>query len=258
MRDLFFKIFEQSHFQSGIKITAFSVTHLILILLITGIILFLYHRFRNRTEQEKEKLLRSLVYAIMICYLADFFFQEFVYADGMNPEKLPFHVCIVIAVLMPFAQFNRNGKKILEPVTAMAVLSSMMYLCFPMSVGEGEPWCYQAVQTVFFHGTQLAWGILTLALGKQRLEYKNLWKTGVLLAAITLWAKFGNLIYDRNFFFLEEDAFFIGLVEQGIIPAWVLMIANPTVYFLAVLLLYAVVNTIYSRKKLTALARATA
>ncbi len=248
MRDFFLKLFGQSYFQSGIKLTAFSLTHLIVLLIVFGAIFYLYYRFRNRSEQDKENLLRGLVYALMICYFADFFVQEFVYGS-MVTEKLPFHICIVTAALMPFAQFNRNGKKILEPVTAMAVLSSMMYLCFPMSGGEGEPWCYQAVQTVFFHGTQLAWGILTLALGAQKLAYKNLWKPGVLLVLITLWAKLGNVMYNRNFFFLEEDAFCIGLVAKGIIPAWVLMIVNPLVYFLAVIALYVVCNVIDSRHK---------
>ena len=40
---------------------------------------------------------------------------------------------------------------------------------------------------------------------------------------------------EYNWFFLEEDAFYIGLVEDGIIPKWVLMIVNPVVFFLAVL-----------------------
>ncbi len=244
MRELFFKLFEMSHFHTGIRITAFSIPHLVYLALIIGTIGLLYSRYKNRSPQQKQKLMRGLVYAIMLSYLSDFFVQEFVYPDGINTEKLPFHICIVTAVLMAVAQFHRHGKRILEPVTVMAVLAPMMYLCFPASVGEGEPWCYQAVQTMFFHGTQLAWGILNLALGEVRLEFRNIWKSGALLVAITLWAKLGNLLYDRNYFFLEEDAFFIGLVSQGVIPQWLLMILNPAVFFLAVLVLYGVTGVL--------------
>ena len=39
MRDLFFKLFEMSHFDTGIKITAFSVPHIVYMVLIFGAII---------------------------------------------------------------------------------------------------------------------------------------------------------------------------------------------------------------------------
>ncbi len=239
MQALFSKLFEQSHFQTGIRVTPFSPAHLVYLTLIFGTLSILYLRLRNRPAEAKETVMRGLVYVLMLSYLSDFFVQQFVYG-GMTEEKLPFHICIVTAVLMPVAQFNRNGNKILEPVTILAVLSPLMYLVYPASVGEGEPWCYQTVQVMFFHGTQLIWGLLNLLLGIVQPQMKNAWRSGVLLIAITLWAKLGNLMYGRNFFFLEEDALFIGLVAQGVIPKWLLMVVNPAVYFLAVLALYGV------------------
>ena len=64
------------------------------------------------------------------------------------------------------------------------------------------------------------------------------------MAAITLWAKLGCVLYGYNWFFLEEDAFYIGLVEGGIIPQWLLMVINPTVFFMAVMAVYGVVYAI--------------
>ncbi len=239
IRDLFSVLFEQSHFNTGISVKPYNLPHIVYLLLIFGTMAFLYFKFNQKSAQAQEKLMRGLVYALMLSYLSDFFVQQFVYG-GMTEEKLPFHICIVTAVLTPVAQFNRKGYKLLEPVAVLSVLSSLMYLGFPASVGGGEPWCYQTVQVMFFHGVQLIWGVLNLLFGIVRPDFKNIWKPGVLLLSITLWAKLGNLMYDRNFFFLEEDAFFIGLVEKGVIDAWVLMIVNPLVYFAAVAVLYGV------------------
>jgi hypothetical protein len=147
------------------------------------------------------------------------------------------------------AQFNRNGHKIAEPVAVLATLSPMMYLCYPASVGTGEPWCYQAVQTMFFHGVLLAWGALNMAFGKVKPEMGRIWKSAALLGCITLWAKLGNVLLEHNWFFLEADALYMGLVENGIIPKWSLMIINPTVYFAAVLLFYGVC---YGLRRITA------
>ena len=255
MRDLFFKLVEDSHFHTGIKITAFSVPHLVYLVLIFGGIVAGWLLLRNRSDAEKEKALRVLAYALVLSYLSDFFVHEFVY-DGLKTDKLPFHICTVLCPLTAIAQFNRNGHKIMEPVAVLAVLAPMMYLCYPASVGEGEPWCYQAVQTMFYHGVLMAWGILTIALGAVKPDIRQAWKSGVLLVGVTLWAKLGNILMEHNWFFLEEDAFYIGLVEGGVIPKWSLMIINPVVFFLAVLALYGVIYGIraVSRKKTAAAA----
>ena len=93
---------------------------------------------------------------------------------------------------------------------------------------------------MFYHGTLMAWGILNLAFGTVKPNIGKCYQSAVLLVGITLWAKLGNLLFEHNWFFLEEDAFYIGLVENGVIPKWLLMVINPIVFFLAVLALYGV------------------
>lgn len=248
MRALFFKLFESSHFNTGIQITPFSVAHIVYLILIFGGIILGWLCLRNQDATKKEKALRLLAYALVVSYLSDFFVHEFVY-DGLKTDKLPFHICTVLCPLVAITQFNRKGCKIAEPVALLSILSPMMYLCYPASVGTGEPWCYQAVQTMFYHGVLMAWGILTVALGAVKPDIKNCWQSAVALVCITLWAKFGNILMEHNWFFLEEDAFYIGLVENGVIPKWLLMIVNPVVFFLAVLGTYGVIYGIRAMGK---------
>ena len=248
MRELFFKLFESSHFNTGIQITPFSLSHIAYMVLIFGGIVLGWLCLRNQDVSKKEKALRFLAYALVVSYLSDFFVHEFVYG-GLNTDKLPFHICTVLCPLVAIAQFNRKGHKIAEPVAVLAILAPMMYLCYPASVGSGEPWCYQAAQTMFFHGVLMAWGILSVALGAVKADIKNCWKAAVLLVCITLWAKLGNVLMEHNWFFLEEDAFYIGLVESGVIPKWLLMIVNPVVFFLAVLGTYGVIYGIRAAGK---------
>ena len=249
MRDLFFKLFEMSHFDSGIKITPFSVSHIVYLLLIAVGIVGCWLWMRKKNPQRQERVLRFLAYALVISYISDFFVHEFVYGDVVI-NKLPFHICTVLCPLVAYAQFNRNGGRILEPIVILSCLAPTMYLSFPASVGEGEPWCYQAVQTMFYHGVLLAWGVLSVAFGKVKPDIRNCWKSAVVLALVTLWAAFGNSLYEnQNWFFLQEDAFYIGLVSGGIIPQWSLMIINPFVFFLAVLAIYLVCHWIQSAGK---------
>lgn len=240
MRDFLLKVFEMSHFNTGISVTAFSIPHIIYALLIAGGIIFAYYFFKDKSENKKESLFRFLAYALVISYIFDFFAHDFVY-DGLNMDKLPFHICTVLCPIVAFVQFNKKFKKFVEPVSFLAIIGPLMYLVYPASIGSGEPWCYQAVQTMIYHGVLLAWGILNIALKTFKPEFRNCWKALALLVIITLWAKLGNTIYqDYNWFFLEEDAFYIGLVENGIIPKWSLMIINPVAVFLVVLAIYGI------------------
>lgn len=247
MRGLFFKLFESSHFNTGITVEAFSTAHIVYLVLIFGSIVGGYFLLRNKSFEKKEKAMRFLAYTLMFSYLSDFFVHEFVY-NGLKTDKLPFHICTFLGVLVAFSQFNRNGRKFREPVAILSILTPMMYLCFPATTGGGEPWCYQAIQTMFFHSVLMAWGIYNVSLGVIDTHIKHSWKCAVLLGVVTVWAKIGNMIYDHNWFFLEEDAFYIGLVEQGIIPKWSLMVINPVVCFLAVLGCYGVIHAIRAIK----------
>ncbi len=263
MRELFFKLFEMSHFNTGIKVTPFSGAHIVYMVLIFGAIVGGYFLFRKKEQSVKNTVLRVLAYALVISYLSDFFVHDFVYASynvdgslasagGLNLDKLPFHICTVLCPLVAFVQFNKNLQKFKEPVVMLAIIAPMMYICYPASIGEGEPWCYQAVQTMFYHGVLMAWGILSVCLKEVEPKFKNCWHAAILLVAITLWAKLGNLILEHNWFFLQEDAFYIGLVEMGAIPKWSLMIFNPIVFFLAVLGAYGViigVNKLVNKNK---------
>ena len=247
MRDLFFKLFEPSHFNTGIKITPFSGAHIVYLILFFGGIFLTAYLLRNKDMQAKEKVLRFLAYALVFIYLSDFFIHDFSNAEpgtnvgaGMNMDKLPFHLCVVLCPVIAFTQFNKKFDKFKEPVAVLAIVGTLMYLCYPASVGSGEPWCYTAVQTMLFHGIELAWGCLCILFGKVKLDIKNCWKVAVGLGLVTIWAKFGNAMLDYNWFFLEADALYLGLVENGIIPKWSLMIITPTAVFLISLMIYGI------------------
>lgn len=257
MRELFFKLFEMSHFNTGISVTAFSIPHIVYALLISGAIVGGYFLLRNKPLETKEKAMGILIIALTISYLSDFFVHDFVYnvndngeyvGGGLKIDKLPFHICTVLCPITAFVQFNKKFKKFLEPVAMLSIVAPLMYLAYPASIGDGEPWCYQAVQTMFYHGVLLAWGILNVALKVVEPDIKRSYKALILLVGITLWAKLGNLLLEHNWFFLEEDAFYIGLVESGAIPKWLLMIANPVAFFSVILIVYGIYHGVMKFK----------
>lgn len=245
------KIFSDTIFDTEIYLTAFSISHFIYLALIIGFIVGSYILLKNKNDEAKISFLRGLTVALVILYLGDFFFHDFVYGQ-MSTDKLPFHMCTVLCPIIAFAQFNKKFKCLITPAAFLAIAGSLMYLCYP-NIGEAAPWSYRAVQTVAYHTSLLAWGIFSIIYEKASLDIKKCWHTAIMLGGITVWAKLGNVAYyfseeeSYNWFFLEEDAFYIGLVGNGILPKWSLMIINPVVFFLAVLAIYGVCILIKSK-----------
>ena len=66
MRELFFKLFEMSHFDSGIKITAFSIPHFVYMFLIFGGIFLAWWILRKKDAQAHDRALRFLAYALVL------------------------------------------------------------------------------------------------------------------------------------------------------------------------------------------------
>lgn len=259
MRELFFKLFQRFPLGTDIEVVPFKLAHIIYLVLFAGAIVGGYFLLRNKTTEQKARVMRILVYYIVISYLSDFFVHEFGDADfvegigwvgaGLNIDKLPFHICTVLCPLAAFVEFNGFFKRFKEPVVVLSCLAPLMYLAYPSGIASGEPWCYTVVQAMLYHGVLLAWGILSVSLGLVKIDIKRCWHTGVLLVGITLWAKLGSVLLEHNWFFLNEDALYIGLVENGVIPKWSLMIINPIVFFVASLAVYGIYHLVMKTKK---------
>lgn len=243
MRDLFFKLFSDTPFGANVTVESFNIWHILYLVVILGGAIVTAVLLKNKDITIKEKILKTLAFLLVVSYISDFFVHEFVYADyengeyiaaGLNMDKLPFHICTVMCPIIAFTQFNKKFERFIEPVAALAIVAPLMYLTYPSTGVGGEPWCYRTFQTMFFHGVEFAWGFLAVAFGKTDFKFKNIWKAGVILVGIDLWAKLGNTLLEHNWFFIESDPFGIGL------PPWSLMILVPIAIFAMVAIIYGI------------------
>ena len=208
MKDLFAWLFSQNH--SALSIGLFDRWHILYLLVIFGGTLLLSLWGRKRPEK-KTKLERLMAYLTIGLYVADFFIMPLSDSyDGISAYKLPFNICTIMAVLVPFVQFNPRLRGIRQPVVILSVVSSLMWMCYPgTALGGQPPFCYLIFQTFMYHGFLFCWGVLNLAYGDVVCSFKKIWKEFVGILLILAWASFGNAVYDRgyNWFFIETSIF---------------------------------------------------
>lgn len=222
MRDFILKLFSTT--EGSVEITCFSIWHILYIVLIVGLTIGGAFILKNKSDKAKNITMRVLAYAVIGTYIADFFFMP-LSLGYIDIDKLPFHICTAMAVLIPFAQFNgkfsKSGAK--EVVVCLSIVSSLMYITYPGSaLGGVTPWCYKVVQTMLFHGLVFAWGVLSLTTKQSSLKFKNIWKQLVGILVIMVWATIGNYIYqDYNWFFLKGGVF--PFIPDNIYPLVILV-----------------------------------
>ncbi len=223
MREFVHRLFSENG--SSLQIGLFDMWHFLYLFVILGGSVLLAILFHKKSGEAKSKLIRLFAYLTVGLYVADFLIMPLSDSyNGISVYKLPFNICTIMAVLVPFVEFNPKFKAIKTPIVALSVTSSLMWMCYPGSALGGQPpFCYLIFQTFMYHGLLFAWGFLNLALGAVKLEIKKIWKEFLGILCILVWACFGNAIYDgaQNWFFIEESIF--PFLSDAIMPPVVVL-----------------------------------
>ena len=209
MREFFAWLFSQNN--SELSIGLFDIWHFTYLFVTFGGTLLLSLLFRKKSEKAKDNVIKVMAYLTVGLYVADFFIMPLSDSySGISTYKLPFNICTIMAVMVPFVQFNDRLKAIKTPVVALSITSTLMWMCYPgTALGGQPPFCYIIFQTFMYHAFLFCWGVLNLSLGKVRLEFKKIWKELCGILVILVWAAFGNAIYPgtQNWFFIQESIF---------------------------------------------------
>ena len=223
------------------EITLFSVWHFMYIILIIGGSFLAAFLLKGKTENTKKTVLGVFACIVTIVYIADFFLMPLVRADHtIDIDKLPFHFCTVLAIFIPFAQFNKKFEKVKDVIACFAVVSSLMYITYPGSaLGGVGVFEYKVVQTFLYHGVVFAWGFLSLTTGSATLSFNKIWKELVGLVILVAWGLIGSYTYS-NLTPHHYDWFFVTGSTYPFIPAW----AMPFVVIAAVFGMCAIIHLI--------------
>ncbi len=209
MKDFFAFLFSENN--SSLQIGLFDGWHFLYLFITAFTAIFISLFFKKRSDSAKDKVLNVFTYLVIGFYVADFFIMPLSDSySGISTYKLPFNICTLMAVLVPFAQFNKKFEKIKHVIVTLSITSSLMWMCYPGSALGGQPpFSYIIVQTFLYHALLFCWGVFNLAFSKVTLSLKNIWHELIAILVMLVWAWFGNTVYGggMNWFFIESSIF---------------------------------------------------
>ena len=225
MRDFVHWLFSEKN--SELQIGLFDKWHFLYLFVVFGgvaLISVLLGVVFKKCELAKNIAVKVFAYLTIGLYIADFFIMPLSDSyNGISTYKLPFNVCTLMAVLVPFAEFNKKFKFIKPAIVTLSIASSLMWMCYPGSALGGQPpFSYIIFQTFMYHGFLFGWGALNLTLGRVELKISSIWKELAVILFIYYWAWFGNTVYDgeQNWFFIEKSIF--PFLSDELMPAAVI------------------------------------
>ena len=141
---------------------AFSLCHLLyLAIIIAGIALTIY-LYKNKSQEQKNKLVDFTVILALCLYIADFFLMPFS-ERAIDIDKLPFHLCTSMSIMCVLSRHTKVFAKYKTSFSIMGLIGAVMYLSYPAGVAEADGYSYRIVQTVIYHGLMLAQGVFAIA-----------------------------------------------------------------------------------------------
>lgn len=209
MKEFFALLFSENN--STLKISLFDGWHFLYLFITAFTAIFISLFFIKRSENAKDKVVNIFAYLVIGFYVADFFIMPLSDSySGISTYKLPFNICTMMAVLVPFVQFNKKFERIKHVVVTLSITSSLMWMCYPGSALGGQPpFSYVIFQTFIYHALLFCWGVYNLAFSKVTLSFKNIWRELIAILIMLVWAWFGNTVYGggMNWFFIESSIF---------------------------------------------------
>lgn len=210
---------------SDLKITLFSGWHFLYLFIVFGGSILLAFLLKNKSKEAKIKTIQIFAYLTIGLYVADFFIMPLSDSySGISTYKLPFNICTLMAVFVPFVEFNKKFKPIKSIIVTLSITSTVMWMCYPgTALGGQPPFSYVIFQTFMYHGFLFCWAFLNLAYKEVTLNIKHIWKELCAILVILIWATFGNTIYEgnHNWFFIEESIF--PFLSDEIMPLMVVL-----------------------------------
>ena len=208
MRDFILKLLSENN--SSMQISLYSWWHIFYLIIIFGTALLIGLLLRKKSDRAKDITLSVFAYLTIGLYVADFFLMPLSDSySGISVYKLPFNICTLMAVFVPFAQFNKKFKPVKSAIVTLSVASSLMWMVYPGSALGGQPpFSYIIFQTFMYHGFLFIWGFLNYVFYPSNFNIKHIWKEFVGIIIILNWASFGNELYpNQNWFFIQKSIF---------------------------------------------------
>ena len=179
----------------------FSPLHIILIVCFFLIIIFnIYYSYKNKKYADKVVTICCIIMPISRLIRM---IMEIAFGLKQPLETLPFHLCHIMAFVIPLVHFI-NFKKALPCVMFYGMLGGTMTFLF------GDYYAYNVlnfydIESIVLHVMLAMVATSCLMKGDFKFTASNIYFIPIFMILLACWAEFGNTMFGTNFMYIREN-----------------------------------------------------
>ena len=236
----------------GVAFKCFGLWHSCYIIFFVALAAVLCLNLKNKSTEKQKRIINTMIGIALGLYALDFFLMPFAYEE-ISISKLPFHVCTTMCVMCFWSRYSAFWGRFRLQFAMLGFLSNLTYLLYPAAMMwmNLHPLSYRVVQTLFFHGVMMVYGLLVLVYESQEFSWKRIYKDLGVVAGMTVWARLGNMLYTNsekvyNWFYVDQDPFEMFPAD---IAVYIMPFINIAIFFAAELLVYLILAKAFAMRK---------
>ena len=241
--------------EGGEIFSCFSLWHWVYIAFALTAILTVILTLRGKTQETRDRVLSVLTAIPFALYMADFFLMPLAYGV-IDVDKLPFHACTFMSILIFVSTHASPLKKYRVHFALLGFISNLIYVVYPSGVMAYEiaPLSYRVVQTMLFHSCMMVACLSVLIFDRHPLNVRHCYRDLCVLGGMTVWATVGNLSYSGevgdynhnfNWFFVRQDP--LNILPETVAP-YLAPVVNVAAFFAIEMIIYLLFRLIRRKR----------
>lgn len=231
-----YHFFDYKHNISGFQSDLFSVPHLVYVGIVFLFSFMAARIFRNAGRQGIGKWLKTQAVITPVLELVKIGWESYydiTTGRGFNAEGLlPIYTCSLLIYLLPLAAWGKGRARdcALAFLTTIGMLFGAVGVIYCNGLNFYPFWTFGAFYSLYFHTSMFLTGVILLASGTVRPEWKNVPLSFIPVAALALIAVPADYIMSTDYMLLYSGSgvplyedLAARLAEKGLRPVYTLL-----------------------------------
>ena len=201
----------QDFIPEGLGFGQFSLIHIFLLFLSIVFIVLIIVKYKNSDAQSRISIRKKIAISLAVCEIVKMITMILTKARVTN--NLPLEICSFAEYIIILDALIKERKVYSSMLLYLFLPAAIMALIFP-TTSILPLFNFYTIHQYIFHALIIAYALMRFISKETQLDYKNVWKSILIISIIAMFVYIIDYVFNRNFMFLMDtyDNFMLNII----------------------------------------------
>lgn len=201
----------QDFIPKGLGFGQFTFIHIFLMLLSIVFVVLIIVKYKNSDAQSRINIRKIIAISLAVCEIAKIITMILTKARVTN--NLPLEICSFAEYIIILDALIKERKVYSSMLLYLFLPAAIMALVFP-TTSILPLFNFYTIHQYVFHALIIAYALMRFISKETQLDYKNVWKSILIISVIAMFVYVIDRVFNRNFMFLMDtyDNFMLNII----------------------------------------------